>query len=112
LAEVTVQSYSWSAEERSQELCSIKTCLADSSGLAECKAIVIPSPDVGVSDILLFLAITIQIGSQGTILTGCCWSALEKFYMPFYSNLLKHDKYLHTLYLLYFTESTQKPDKN
>jgi hypothetical protein len=33
---------------------------------------------------------------------------LQKFYTPFYSNTMKHNRYLHILWFLHFSDNTKK----
>jgi hypothetical protein len=38
--------------------------------------------------------------------------SLEQFYTPFYSNTMKHGRFLHILRFLYFNDNMNQPHKN
>jgi hypothetical protein len=59
----------------------------------------------------LFLATVPQIGHhQGDTLKDY-WLTPEQFYMAFYGETMKQDKFYHILRFLHFSENNNEPDK-
>jgi hypothetical protein len=62
------------------------------------------------SKIFVLQAITIQM--------GCCvrdqltnyWTKIDQFYTPFYSNMMKWNRYLHIPHFMHFTENRNGAD--
>jgi hypothetical protein len=70
-----------------------------------------PLPDVTDSEIFLFLGIIIQMDHDIRDRIRDYWVTSEKFLTPFYSNTLKHDKFLHILRFLHFTDNAEMTAK-
>jgi hypothetical protein len=63
-----------------------------------------PEPDVTEAEMFVFLALTIQMGHGVRDKLTDYWSTLDQLYTPFYSTMMKHDRYLHILrYILLST---------
>jgi hypothetical protein len=69
-----------------------------------------PLPDVTESEMLVFLAIKIQMGHCTRDKLTDYWSKAENFYTSFYSNAMKRDRFLHILRFLHFTDKKNEPD--
>jgi hypothetical protein len=69
-----------------------------------------PLPAVSESEMLLFLT----YHTNGTLHTRQMdyWARMEEFYMPFYSNTMKPDKFLHNLHFLHFIHNRNEIDRN
>jgi hypothetical protein len=70
-----------------------------------------PSPlhDVTVPEMMLFLAIKIQMGHDIRNLLKNYWSPLKQFYTSFCSNIMKCDRFFRILRFLHFTNNSH-PD--
>ena len=70
-----------------------------------------PLPDVTEAEMLVFLAITIQMGhcSIRDKLTYY-WAMAKQFHTSFYSSTMKRDRYFHILRFLHFTDNGSEPD--
>jgi hypothetical protein len=92
-----------------------QTCITDYTLTQETKDhLHLPPPppsDVTMSDMLLFLAVTIQMGHDITDTLKHYWSTLEQLHTPFYSNTVKCATYFHILRFLHFSDNSNKPDK-
>jgi hypothetical protein len=64
-----------------------------------------PVPDVTEAEMFVFLAITVQMGHCIRDQLTDYWATMEQFYMPFYSNMMKQDRYLHILQVLHFADN-------
>lgn len=74
-----------------------------------------PVPDITEAEMLVFLAVTIQMGHDLRDRLADYWSTAENFYTPFYSSTMKRDRYCHILRFLHFTDNrsdTRNTDKN
>jgi hypothetical protein len=67
-----------------------------------------PLPDVTEAEMLVFLALTIQMGHCIRDKLTDYWSRAERFHTTFYTNAMKQDRFLHILHFLHFTDN--KPD--
>jgi len=69
-----------------------------------------PQPDVTQSEMLVFLAVTIQMGHCiRDKLTEYC-SRSYNFHTQFYGNAMKRDRFFHILRFLHFTDNRNEPD--
>ena len=59
----------------------------------------------------VFLALTIQMGHGIRDKLTNYWSTLDQLYTPFYSTMIKRDRYLHILHYLHFTDNRNEPDR-
>src|SRR5215510_12576011 len=69
-----------------------------------------PLPDVTEAEMLVFLAITIQMGHCIRDRLTDYWSRAENFHTLFYSNSMKRDRFFHILRFLHFTDNKNEPD--
>jgi len=69
-----------------------------------------PPSDVTEAEMLVFLAITIQMGHCIRDKLTDYWSRAENFYTSFYSNAMKRDRFFHILRFLHFTDNKNEPD--
>ena len=69
----------------------------------------LPLPDMTEAEMLVFLAITIQMGHCIRDKLTDCWSRAENFYTSFYSNAMKRDRFFHILRFLHFTDNKNEP---
>ena len=69
-----------------------------------------PLPDVTEAEMLMFLALTIQMGHCIRDKLTDCWSRAENFHTTFYTNAMKRDRFLHILHFLHFTDNNNEPD--
>jgi hypothetical protein len=69
-------------------------------------------PDITVQEIRILLTRIIQMGHEvkSTMKSYC--SNEEQFFTKFYTNTMKHDRYIHILRFLHFCDLTNQPDKN
>jgi hypothetical protein len=70
-----------------------------------------PLPDVTQAEMLVFLAITIQMGHDLWDKLTDYWATSDQLYTPFYTNAMKPDRYLHILRFLHFTDNKNEPDR-
>jgi len=56
-------------------------------------------------DIYIFLTIIIQIVHDDKVTLGSYWLTPEQFFMPFYTNKMKHDTFLHIIRFLHFSDN-------
>jgi len=68
-----------------------------------------PQPDVTEAEMLVFLAITIQMGHCIWGKLTDYWSRAYNFHTPFYGNCMKWDRFFHILRFLHFTDKNE-PD--
>jgi hypothetical protein len=69
-----------------------------------------PLPDVTEAEMLVFLALTIQMRHCIRDKPSDYWSRAENFHTTFYTNAMKRDRFLHILRFLLFTENNNEPD--
>ena len=69
-----------------------------------------PQPDVTEAEMLVFLALTIQMGHCIRDRLTDYWSRAENFHTTFYTNAMKRDRFLHILRFLHFTDNKNEPD--
>ena len=69
-----------------------------------------PLPDLTEAEMLVFLAITIQMGHCIRDKLTDYWSRAENVHTPFYSNATKRDRFFHILRFLHFTDNKNEPD--
>ena len=69
-----------------------------------------PLPDVAEDEILLFLAITVQMGHCIWDRLTDYWAATNQFHTSFYGSAMKRDSYFHILHFLHFTDNKNEPD--
>ena len=60
-------------------------------------------PDVSEAEMLVFLALTIQMGHCIRDKLTDYWSRAENFHTNFYGNAMKRDTFFHSLHFLHFT---------
>jgi len=60
----------------------------------------------------IVVAIIIQMGYDVKDTLKSCWLTAEQFFMPFYTNTVKYDRFFHILRFLNFGDSMNQPDKN
>jgi len=70
-----------------------------------------PEPDVTEADMFVFLALTIQMGHGIRNKMIDYWATVDQLYTPFYSIMMKRERYLHILRYLHFTEHRNEPDR-
>jgi hypothetical protein len=63
-----------------------------------------PKPDVTETKMFVFLALTLQMGHSPL-------GRLEQLHVPFYSKMMKQDRYLHTLRFVHFTDKKKEMDR-
>jgi hypothetical protein len=68
-------------------------------------------PDMTDSEMFLFLGITIQMGHDIRDRLRDYWMTAEQFFASFYSNNLKHGRFLHILCFLHFTDNNAEIDR-
>ncbi|KAG8223670.1 hypothetical protein J437_LFUL001778 [Ladona fulva] len=71
-----------------------------------------PKPDVTMTEMYLFLAIILQMGHDVRDSLRDYWSTLHQFNTPFYSSTIRHDRFLHILRLLHFSDNSKEPNKD
>jgi len=69
-----------------------------------------PQPDVTEAKMLVFLAITIQMGQCIRDKLTDYWSGAYNFLTPFYGNAMKRDRFFHILRFLHFSDNRNEPD--
>ena len=69
-----------------------------------------PLPDISEAEMFVFLALTIQMGHCLREKLTDYWSRNEQFHTPFYSNMMKRDRYFHILRFLHFTDNRNAGD--
>ena len=72
-------------------------------------------PDITEAEMFVFLAVTIQMGHCLRERVSDYWCRMDQFYTPFYSNVMKRDRYFHILRFLNFSDNrnnTHKTDKS
>ena len=69
-----------------------------------------PLPDATEAEILVFRAITIQIGHFIRDKLTDYWTTTKQFHTRFHSTTMKRDRYLHILRFLHFTDNKNEPD--
>jgi hypothetical protein len=67
-------------------------------------------PDVNEAEMLVFLALTIQMGQCIRDKLTDYWSRAENFHTTFYTNAMKQDRFLHILHFLHFADNNNEPD--
>jgi hypothetical protein len=70
-----------------------------------------PVDDLTMSDVLMLLAVTLQMGHDVRDTLKYYWSTLEQLHTLFYSNAMKRTRYFHILRFLHFSDNNNKPDK-
>ena len=74
-----------------------------------------PVPDITEAEMIVFLAVTLQMGHSLRERLADYWSTADNFYTPFYRITMKQDRYWHILRFLHFTDNrndTHNTDKN
>jgi hypothetical protein len=73
-----------------------------------------PLPDMTEAEMLVFLAVTIQMGHDLRDKLTDYWVTTDQLYAPFYTNAMKQDRYLHILRFWHFTDKNEpdRKDKN
>jgi len=66
-----------------------------------------PLPDVTEAEMLVFLALTLQMGHCVQDKLKDYWSRAEHFHTTFYGNAMKRDRFFHILCFLHFTDKDQ-----
>jgi hypothetical protein len=69
-----------------------------------------PLPDITEAEMFVFLALTIQMGHCLRDKLTDYWSRNEQLHTPFYSNMMKRDRYFHILRFLHFTDNRNAGD--
>jgi hypothetical protein len=69
-----------------------------------------PLPDVTEAEILVCLALTIQMGHCIRGKLTDYWSRADHFHTTFYTNAMKRDRFLHILRFLHFIDNKNEPD--
>jgi hypothetical protein len=64
-----------------------------------------PLPDVTEAEMLVFLALTIQMKHCIRDKLTDYWSRAQRFHTTFYTNAMKRDRFLHILRFLHFTDN-------
>jgi hypothetical protein len=64
-----------------------------------------------IPEMYLFISIVLQMGYDQEDRLKDYWSTLEQFFMAFYRNTMKQDRFLHILRFLHFSDNKNKPDK-
>jgi hypothetical protein len=70
-----------------------------------------PLPDVTIPEMYVFVSIVLQMGHDQRDRLKDYWSTLEQFFMAFYGNTMKLDRFLHILSFLHFSDNRNEPDK-
>jgi len=70
-----------------------------------------PEPDITHAKMLVFLALTIQMGHGIRDKLTDYWATMDQLYTLFYSTMMKQDRYLHILRYLHFTDNRNEPDR-
>ena len=68
-------------------------------------------PDVIEADMFVFLALTIQVVHGVRYKLTDYRATVDQLYTPFYSTMMKRDRYLHILRYLPFTDNRNEPDR-
>jgi hypothetical protein len=74
-----------------------------------------PLPNMTEAKMLVFLAITIQMGHSIRDKLTYYWATTNQFHTSIYSSTMKWDRYLHILHFLHFIDNNNEPemtDKN
>jgi hypothetical protein len=71
-----------------------------------------PVPDITESEMLLFLALIIQMGHDVRDSFKDYWTVSEQLLTPFYSKTMTHDRFLHILRHLHFANNKNAIDSN
>jgi len=69
-----------------------------------------PQPDVTEAEMLVFLAVTIQMGHCIQDKLTDYQSRSYNFHTPFYGNAMKWGRFFHILRFLHFTDNKNEPD--
>ena len=69
-----------------------------------------PLPDMTEAKMLVFLALTIQMGHYIWDKLKDYWSRAEHFHTTFCGNAMKQDRFFHILHFLHFTDNKNEPD--
>jgi len=69
-----------------------------------------PQPDMIEAEMLVFLAITIQMGRCICDKLTDYWSTAYNFHTPFYRNCKKRDRFFHILHFPHLTDNRNEPD--
>jgi hypothetical protein len=72
----------------------------------------LPLPNLVTSEMFLILALITQMGCNVVDSLKDYWSTMEKFYMPFYNNTTKCNRFLHILHFPNFTDNNEQPERN
>jgi len=59
-----------------------------------------------------FLAVIIQMGNDVKVTLKSYWLTAEQFFISFYTNTMKYDRFLRILRFIYFSENMNHWDKN
>jgi hypothetical protein len=70
-----------------------------------------PLPDATKPEMYLFVSIVLQMSHDHRDRLKGNWSKLEHFFMAFYENTMKQDRFLHNLRFLHFSDNRNEPDK-
>jgi hypothetical protein len=70
-----------------------------------------PLPNMTILEMYLFVSIVLQMGHDQRDRLKDYWSTLEQFFMAFYRNTMKRDRFLHILRFLHFSDNRNEPDK-
>jgi hypothetical protein len=70
-----------------------------------------PLSDVTIPEKYLFISIVLQMGHDQRDRLKDHWSTLEQFFMAFYGNTMKRDRFLHILRFLHFSDNKNEPYK-
>jgi hypothetical protein len=70
-----------------------------------------PLPDVTIPEMYLFIPTVLQMGHDQRDRLKDYWSILEQFFMAFYGNTMKQDRFLHILRFLHFSGNRNEPVK-
>jgi len=68
-------------------------------------------PDITLLDMMTFVALALQMGHalKDTLHDYCL--RLGQLHNPFYSKIMKRDRFLHILHFLHFADNSQRPDE-
>jgi len=69
-----------------------------------------PQPDVTEAEMLMFLAIIINMGYCKWDKLTKYWSRAYNYHTTFYGNCMKRDRFFHILRYLHFTDNENEPD--
>jgi hypothetical protein len=69
-----------------------------------------PQPDVTEAEILVFIAVKIQMEHCIRDKVTGYWSTFYNFHSSFYINAMKRDRYFHMLHFLHFTDNKKETD--